>query len=218
MIVYYQNTQATNHHPTQVKTPMKTMQLLLLGAALTALSGPALAAWTLDAADSRLNFSFIKKLHVVESGHFTEISGSVNDTGAAQLQINLGTVNTLIAIRDQRLREFLFETSSHPSAVYSTHIDPDALNDVLAADSGSQQLLTLQGHLELHGIKKPLNAEVIITKTGPNSLSVDSARPLVIKAADYGLVPGIDKLQALAKLPHIAHSVPLSFHLVYRAQ
>ena len=186
--------------------------------ALMMTAGSSMADWALDAADSRLNFSFVKKHHVVESGSFGALSGSVSTIGGARLEITLGTVNTLIAIRDQRMQEFLFETSSHPTAVYSAHIDPGALNQVLQASSGSQQTATLNGHLELHGVKQPMNAEVIITKTGPNSLSVDSAHPVTVRAADYQLVAGIDKLQELAKLPHISHAVPVTFHLVFRAK
>lgn len=194
------------------RTRITTAFALMMAASIS------MADWTLDAADSRLNFTFVKKSHVVEPGSFGTLGGSVTTSGDARLEIDLGTVNTLIAIRDQRMQEFLFETSSYPSAVYTAQVDPGKLNAALQAGTGEQQLATLEGHLELHGVKKPLNAEVIITKTGPNSLAVDSARPLLIKAADYNLVPGIDKLQELASLPHIAHTVPVNFHLVFRAK
>jgi len=197
---------------------MNIINKTLLGAALIMATGSAFADWALDAADSRLSFNFVKKQHVVENGHFSTLSGSLSFTGKAKLDIGLTTVDTLVAIRDQRLQEFLFETSSHPTATYSAHIDPDSLNILLQADSGTQQTFILNGHLDLHGVSKPLNADVIVTKTGPNSLSVDSAQPVIVRADDYGLVAGIDKLQALAKLDHIAHSVPVSFHLVFRSK
>jgi polyisoprenoid-binding protein YceI len=195
-----------------------TLTAAAIAAALMMTAGSSMADWVLDAADSRLNFNFVKKQHIVETGSFGVLSGSVTAAGEARLEVSLGTVNTLVAIRDQRMQEFLFETSSHPTAVYSAHIDPGKLIAVLEASSGTQQVTTLNGHLELHGVKHPLNTDVIVTKTGPNSLSVDSARPVIIRSDDYQLTAGIDKLQELAKLSHIAHAVPVNFHLVYRAK
>ena len=194
------------------------MHQTLIAAALMMVVGSGIADWTLDADDSRLNFTFVKKSHIVEPGSFGTLSGGISSKGDARLEVNLNTVNTLITIRNQRMQEFLFETTRYPSAVYTAPINPSVLNAALAADSGEQLLATLNGELELHGVKKPLNAEVIVTKTGPNSLSVDSASPIIIQAADYHLIPGIDKLQQLAKLPHIIHAVPVNFHLVFRTQ
>jgi len=37
-------------------------------------------------------------------------------------------------------------------------------------------------------------------------------------AADYGLVAGLDKLQSTAGLAHIAHAMPVTFHLVFDAK
>lgn len=194
------------------------MHRTLIAAALMLAAGSTLADWALDAADSRLSFTFVKKSHIVEPGSFGTLSGGVGSNGDARLEVDLGSVNTLIAIRDQRMQEFLFETSSYPTAVYTAHIDPGMLNAALESDGGEQQMVTLNGHLELHGVKHPLNAEVMVTKTGPNSLSVDSARPIILQAADYKLIPGIDKLQQLAKLSHIIHAVPVNIHLVFRSK
>lgn len=184
---------------------------------LFAVCGSAIADWTLNSDSSRLNFSFIKKEHIAESGGFGQLSGTVNAAGEASVAIGLSTVNTLVEVRDQRMQELLFETKTYPLATFSAHLEPDLLHQALAGESGSQQVLTLNGKLELHGVSKPLNAEVIVTKTAPSRVNVDSARPVVVNAADYGLVGGLDKLQAIAGLSHIAHAVPVSFHLVFDA-
>jgi polyisoprenoid-binding protein YceI len=190
----------------------------LIALLLCAVCGSSIADWTLNSTDSRLSFSFVKKQHVVESGGFNQLNGTINIAGQASVTIGLKTVDTRVEVRDQRMREILFETKTHPLATYRAHLDPAALDQVLMDESGNQRLITLNGKLELHGVSKPIDADVIVTKTGPNRISVDSARPMVVNAADYGLVAGLDKLQSIAGLAHIAHAVPVTFHLVFDAR
>jgi hypothetical protein len=45
---------------------------------------------------------------------------------------------------------------------------------------------------------------------------VTTVQPVIIKAEDFALVAGINKLQALAKLPSIAYTVPVSFVLTFQ--
>ena len=67
---------------------LKTISLaILLG-----FSSHAFSAWTLDNANSRLNFISIKKGDIAEIHHFTQLSGQVDDSGKANLEINLGSV------------------------------------------------------------------------------------------------------------------------------
>jgi hypothetical protein len=42
--------------------------------------------------------------------------------------------------------------------------------------------------------------------------------PVIINPADFNLTSGIEKLQALASLPSITHSVPVSFTLTLQKQ
>jgi polyisoprenoid-binding protein YceI len=189
----------------------------LIAVLLCSVCSGAIADWTLNADDSRLSFSFVKKQHVIESGGFGHLSGTINIAGQASVVVGLTTVSTKNEVRDQRMEEILFETKTYPLASYRVHLDSGALNQALTDESGGQQLMTLNGKLDLHGIIKLIDAEVIVTKTGPNRLSVDSARPMIINAADYGLVGGLDKLQSVAGLTHIAHAVPITFHLVFDA-
>lgn len=47
-------------------------------------------------------------------------------------------------------------------------------------------------------------------------LVVSSVKPIIIKAADYGMEEGVKKLQELTKLPSIATAVPVTFSLVFK--
>jgi hypothetical protein len=44
---------------------------------------------------------------------------------------------------------------------------------------------------------------------------VTTLQPVIIKAEDFALVAGINKLKSLASLPSIAYSVPVSFVLTF---
>ncbi len=94
---------------------MKTLLLLL---SLTA--SQAFAGWTLDNTDSRLSFVTVKAQNVAEVHSFTQLSGEVDSTGIATVTIQLASVDTLIEIRDERMREVLFQTDifSYRHGVY----------------------------------------------------------------------------------------------------
>ncbi len=68
--------------------------------------------------------------------------------------------------------------------------------------------------LSLHGMVKNVDFEAVVVKLG-DKLVVTSAKPIIIKAADYGLEGGIAMLQKLAKLPSIATAVPVNFVLTF---
>ncbi len=183
--------------------------------ALALWSTTGAANWVLDADDSRINFVSTKKHHIAEASTFHTLSGGIDLDGNARLVVDLNSVDTRIAIRDERVRKSLFEIDSFPQAIYRVHLDPGALNQALTAETGTQTIITLEGSLEMHGVKHALPASAFVTKTGPNSILVSSAHPVIVNVADFKLIPGLEKLQEIAKLPHISHSVPVSFHLVF---
>jgi len=59
---------------------------------------------------------------------------------------------------------------------------------------------------------------VIITPAKDGSIVVSSAQPVLLQASEFGLVEGINKLRDIAKLQHIATTVPVSFTLTFKAQ
>jgi len=72
---------------------------------------------------------------------------------------------------------------------------------------------TLSSQLSLHGQTVPVTLVVSVTKLTDGSLLVASIKPVIIKAADFDLVKGIDKLRQLAGLPSISTTVPVTFVL-----
>ena len=112
---------------------MKLTQLLIIISLIVA--GPCFAAWTLDNDSSQVSFVSVKAGDAGEVHRFTEISGELSSGGNASVTIQLASVDTLIPLRDERMRELLFQTNLFPTASLNTDIDMDALNAIEPGDS-----------------------------------------------------------------------------------
>ena len=110
---------------------MLTTRLLM--PVLLLVSGLAHAEWQLDGAASSVHFVSIKNEAIAESHHFNKLDGSISDAGEATLNIDLASVETGIEIRDQRMREMLFEVAQFPRANISMQMDAALLE---GADRG----------------------------------------------------------------------------------
>ncbi len=189
-----------------------TKYIIVLALSGLGLSGAAFADWTLVAEGSRLNFLSIKKGTAVESHHFQNLSGTVTDTGAAQIAVDLASVETNIDIRNERMQAMLFDVPAFPSALISANIDVAILAG-LADGQRVTQKLSLE--LDLHGIRSILETEVYITGLGGGKVAVATVKPVILSADDFGLGAGIEALREIAKLPAITHSVPVTFNLLF---
>ncbi len=189
---------------------MKLTQLLIIISLIVA--GPCFAAWTLDNDSSQVSFVSVKAGDAGEVHRFTEISGELSSGGNASVTIQLASVDTLIPLRDERMRELLFQTNLFPTASLSTNIDMDALN---AIEPGDSMDMAANLTLELHGQQLSLAAEMIVARLGDQRLMVSSRKPVIVNAASVDLVNGIEALREIANLPSISKAVPVSFVLTF---
>lgn len=182
--------------------------LLLVG------SASANAGWELDSERSSVQFLSVKNAMIAELHHFKSLTGGVNDEGVAQVVIDLDSVETLIPIRNERLRKMLFETIQFPAATLQVEV-PDTLGG-LAAGETSQ--LTLPVAVEFHGKSKSYNAQLQATKLADGSLEVSVLEPLVIYADDFDLGGGILALKEIAGLTSISTAVPVTARLRFNPE
>ncbi|PHS30809.1 MAG: hypothetical protein COA95_07790 [Methylophaga sp.] len=180
---------------------------------LVLFSLPTIAAeWILDSNTSHLNFVSIKKGNIAEVHQFKSLQGQYGTQGQLNVKIDLASVDTQNSVRDQRMKEHLFEVDSVAAATLTAIIDTEIVD---AIAEGASEQITVDATLELHGDSKPLTIDVIITRLVGAKLSVVSAKPIIINAGDFSLIKGIDKLMALAKLPSISLAVPVTFYLTF---
>jgi len=184
------------------------MPLLLL------VSGLVHAEWQLDGAASSVHFVSIKNEAIAESHQFVKLDGRIDDAGEAMLNIDLASVDTGIGIRDQRMRELLFEVAEFPQANITMQIDAALLAGLTAE---SPQTLSLPLQLAVHGNTTQMNAALLAFVDADGCLHVLSEQPVLVNASDFALVDGINALREVAGLGSIASVVPVSVHLQFRA-
>lgn len=168
--------------------------------------------WSLSPAQSRIAFASVKAERVGEGHRFKAMTGSVDPNGAFTLVIPLDSVETNIDVRNERMREFLFETVTFPNAQLTGQVDVSAFQ-TLAPGSRSEALL--EGELNLHGVAAPIEARVLVTRLGDNKIAVETIEPVLIETGAFGLDAGVEKLRELAGLPAISPVVPVTANLVF---
>jgi polyisoprenoid-binding protein YceI len=169
------------------------------------------AAWNLDGERSTVQFMSVKNASVAELHHFKVVRGGVSDDGAASVTIDLDSVETLVPIRNQRMREMLFETVRFPTAELSAKVPAD----LDAMQAGETRDVDLEVTIDLHGASAPYIAKTKVTRLADDSLQVMLAEPILVKAADFGLDGGIEMLRDVAGLKTISTAVPVDATLVF---
>jgi polyisoprenoid-binding protein YceI len=165
------------------------------------------AGMNLDAANSQITFVSIKKGTAAEVHTFKDVSGSLGDDGILKVNIKLVSVETNIAIRNERMQSMLFEVSKFPTATLIAKVSGDF-------PEGEIKTVATDATLKLHGMESVIKIEAVVTRVG-GKLLVSSLKPAILNVADFGLNEGVDRLMAVAKLPSIARAIPVSFVLVF---
>ena len=191
---------------------MKHIAYSIMLAAL--FSVPAQAEWTLNGEQSTLSFVSTKAINVAEAHKFAELSGGVDASGQVSIVINLASVDTSIELRDERMREMLFETEQFESATIGAKVDAAALAGLAAGQSLD---VTVEGVLTLHGETRPLMMEIVVARSGDAQLLVMSRKPVIVNAPEFKLGEGVEALREIAGLPSISLAVPVSFVLAFDA-
>lgn len=184
----------------------------LAGLFLGLLSMSAQADWELNNADSSLYYVTSKAAAISELNYFANLSGNISDGGNAILEIDLSSVETAIDIRNQRVKDILFETEQFPTATINIDVDMAALSNLAA---GSSSLANYDYNLSMHGINANLNASLRLTKLSNGRIEIQPAQPIIIGAALFGLAEGVEALREIAGLPSINPNVIVDFSVIY---
>jgi hypothetical protein len=196
------------------KQRIKTMQCKTAVLTITMLAGSTgvFADWSLDQQESSLYYVTSKAAAISEVNSFKGLSGSINATGEATLVISLSTVDTAIDIRNERMRDIVFKVVEFPEATVTLQVDADAL-DAMAPGTSSKG--TYSASVNLHGVTQTMDAELEVLKSDANTMQIWLAKPLIVGAATFGLLEGVEQLKEIAGLPSINPNVVVDFTLVY---
>ena len=192
---------------------MKSILPLLLLSIVSFTSMNASAKWSLAPSSAELKFLSTKvlmnKQSITEISSFQTLSGTVSDDGELELKVKLGSVNTQISIRDQRLRDWVFEVSKFQDAEISGKI---AKVNLTALAVGAPLRIKLALVLKAHGKEIPLEADLQLVKDLGGSIYVSSISPILLDVKQLGLNIGIEKLIEVMGLASINQQVPITFY------
>ena len=179
---------------------------------LLVLAAPAQADWVLNSERSKLSFVSTKAINVAEVHRISDLSGGITADGSADIMIGLTSVDTGIELRDDRMRDMLFETDRFGLANVSATVDAAKIESL---GPGESTEMILEANLSMHGVSRPLQIELVVVRSGESRLVATTAKPVVINAPDFGLGTGVEALREIAGLPSISLAVPVSFVLTF---
>ena len=184
--------------------------LLTLGVSLS-----AQASWYLDGESSRLSFITTQNANVANKHRFLVLHGKVDRKGHAQLRIEMDSVNSAVPLRDERMRDQLFDFKHFPEAQITAQINLQPINELAP---GAQVELRLPVTVSLRGKQHTYEAELLATRLDERRFQVVTLEPLMLQAEDFGLQPELETLRKLAGLSAISFSVPVSAVLIFTAR
>lgn len=201
-----------NRIPLHKGSALIRRQLTAWISALFFVASPAWADWALNNELSQLSFISVKKGDIAEVHRFDQLGGSVDSDGNVELTIQLASVDTAIPIRDERMREMLFNTNVFPTATLIAKID---VYKVSKLNVSEMMVIAFEGQLSLHGHSSTVTSELLVARLAADTLLISSRKPLVLQAGDFELLEGINRLREVAKLTSISEAVPVSFVLTF---
>jgi polyisoprenoid-binding protein YceI len=176
---------------------------------------PLAGDWVLSPDESHLAFVTVKNAQVAETHSFPGLSGSVSADGAAELSIDLASVETNIDIRNERMRDFLFDVVDFPVASVTVALDPAAFAGLKTGDTLVQPVAAM---LNVHGASGEVGTELAVTRLGEGKVNVSTIAPVLITAGSFDLADGVEELRTIANLDSITGTVPVTFSLTFEQQ
>jgi len=188
---------------------MSMKKLALVMAA--ALSFSAAADWSVNSQQSSLNFVSVKNDLVAETHSFKDLTGKLTTAGEFSVVIPVATIDTAIAIRNERILEHVLAAKQFASINAKGKVDSKVLASLKTGDS---VVVDQALDLTLLSQSQTLTAKVKVTKVSETQLLVTTVAPVMLDVNKFQLGAGVEKLRELAGLKSISPFVPTTFSLV----
>ena len=186
------------------------MKNLLLLVICLMTSAHVLAGWVIDPDGSYVGFASVKNDLIAENHSFTNVTGTIEDSGNAKIVIALASVETLIPIRNERMQAILFEVAQYPEVTVTANLNLDGFTSLGLGESETDTILL---DVNLHGTNLSKNVLVKVIRSSDTSYEITSLGPIVIHASQFALSDGLESLRKVAGLQSIDLVVPVTFAL-----
>jgi polyisoprenoid-binding protein YceI len=178
----------------------------------TASVTPVAGDWAIDPRASHLAYVTIKAGEIAESNRFDRLSGMIGADGAARIEIDLASVNTGIEIRDERMRNILFEVTDFPTALVTAQLDPQTFASL---EVGKTMVRPINAQLSIKGMDANVEARIQIARVSEDRVIATTTAPVIVTTDMFGLTDELGDLRVLAQLPSISPAVPVTFTLTF---
>ncbi len=168
--------------------------------------------WLLNPSLSTVYMQTAKANAIIETHQFTAVEGSVSKDGEATVKIDLASIETGVDVRDVRLRFLLFEAFKFPRAEISARLDKGKLQ---ALSTETRVSYPLKLTVSMHGVTKDQETLVWVTRLNNNTVSVATAKPIIVTAESFGLSNGVVKLSEAVGGTAIVSAASITFDLVF---
>ena len=195
-----------------IDSAQKLITTTIVSAFLASLSLSALGDWELVPGESDIAFATIKNSAVVESHTFERFSGEVTLSGAANIRVDLASVETRIPIRNERMGTLLFNIDQFPSLDISSKLDIKSLANM---EEGASTHLEVPAKINLHGTEANILLPLVVTRLSSKRFQVVTTKPVIAYASQFGLTKGVEALRLIAQLATITPAVPVTFSLIF---
>ena len=191
------------------------ISFMLITAAMSAYGGNMDAGlWT--AQDSTITFlssKINKQLNsITEQSSFTANKSQLDTEGNFTMNIDLSSVKTNIDLRDQRLKDWVFETGQFANAEISGKVEMSAINKLQEGETISLQQPLL---INIHGKKINFNADLSIQRNMNNKITVSTRTPVILDIKQMGMTEGVARMVEVMGLSSIVEQVPVSFDGIF---
>ena len=195
-----------------IDSAQKLITTTIVSAFLASLSLSALGDWELVPGESDIAFATIKNSAVVESHTFERFSGEVTLSGAANIRVDLASLETRIPIRNERMGTLLFNIDQFPSLDINSKLDVKSLANM---EEGASTHLEVPAKINLHGTEANILLPLVVTRLSSKRFQVVTTKPVIAYASQFGLTKGVEALRLIAQLSTITPAVPVTFSLIF---
>ncbi|KPN74834.1 MULTISPECIES: YceI family protein [Neisseria] len=163
-----------------------------------------------DAGISFLSSKINKQLgSITEQSRFTASQAVLDKDGQFKMEIDLSSVNTGIEIRDQRLKDWVFETAKFAKANVTGTVDVESVSKLALGETiNLKQPLVL----DIHGKQINLEADLSAQRVSADKIMVSTLSPVLLDVKAMDMTGGVAKLVEVMGLSSIVEQVPVSFN------
>ena len=146
---------------------------------------------------------------VTEQSQFTSSHAMLDKQGNFKMMVDLNSVQTNIEIRDQRIKDWVFQTAQFAMAEITGKVDMNVIHQLQLGESISfkQPLM-----LHIHGKELPIEAHLSSQRTQADKIMVSTLSPVVLDTKAMDMSQGVMQLVEVMGLKTIVEQIPVSFH------